>query len=717
MTKIKTARTAEGEKFYYLGHTQAVVDDNGNNIEDLLAEQEEKIELLNDNTGVSDYPEFSTSKTYKTGTIVRHEGALFKFTSDHEPGIWDLEEVKSWSINAESQEKLTELVKEVDILDNKSFGMDYSETITIKNSGGEYEKLLLATSNDKKYKIVISNITSNKVLFIYKKINGVRTEIGNTGYRPSASYELNINEDTYFGIQNADATDIDATITITSEGLFDELKTKIETNKSDVIKVQESFFGVDLASRETISGSGGKYIVPINYNLVGSNYDVELTNIDAGKILFYGKVVNGNDILVGNTSYQETFKFSFEVEDGMSEFYIQNQNYTAMNVTINIKSAGIDKIVKDLSKSTKVEKAVIKIKPNGGDFNNFRSATEFIKNNPHSVGYRLEVYEGEYDVFKDFSQSELNAANFANGFGGIDITDGVDVVGVGCRDKIVIKGELNNNTYSQAVREEISTIQLKGNCIIKNLTIKSNYIRYAVHDDFVENIDKEHRIEGCRIVSDFSSNGITKGIAYGIGTRSGIRVYFDSCEISSIGGHNNTGFDKPDYVEVSNSRVGHFGMAESDSGNNGIVNIVNSDFNYIKRGNYLHWQGVGQTIYPILGDTPHRLGNTIAMKNANGIKVGQCVKWHSLDWAEPTNEVSKVFGICIGFDSEGLAIIQKYGYISERLLGETSFTGWGSGVYLGVNGSCYLTTTNSRNEAVAVVECQYDGVYYIRLIN
>lgn len=113
MTKIKTARTPEGDKFYYLGHTQAVVDDNGNNIEDLLAEQEEKIELLNDNTGVSEYPEFSTSKTYKTGTIVRHEGALFKFTSDHEPGIWDLEEVKSWSINAESQEKLSDLGSKV----------------------------------------------------------------------------------------------------------------------------------------------------------------------------------------------------------------------------------------------------------------------------------------------------------------------------------------------------------------------------------------------------------------------------------------------------------------------------------------------------------------------------------------------------------------------------------------------------------------------------
>lgn len=124
MTKIKTARTAEGEKFYYLGHTQAVVDDNGNNIEDLLAEQEEKIELLNDNTGISEYPEFSTSKTYKTGTIVKHEGALFKFTSDHAPGIWDLGEVKSWSINAESQEKLTELGSKLIELKGFSVGAD-----------------------------------------------------------------------------------------------------------------------------------------------------------------------------------------------------------------------------------------------------------------------------------------------------------------------------------------------------------------------------------------------------------------------------------------------------------------------------------------------------------------------------------------------------------------------------------------------------------------
>ena len=189
MTKIKTARTAEGEKFYYLGHTQAVVDDNGNNIEDLLAEQEEKIELLNDNTGVSDYPEFSTSKTYKTGTIVRHEGALFKFTSDHEPGIWDSGEVKSWSINAESQEKLSELGSQVSGISGfMQYGYIHPDNGAINNgsinknlfvntgfikintngdivlradTANQYNNALAFYDADKKYISGISNVTAN----------------------------------------------------------------------------------------------------------------------------------------------------------------------------------------------------------------------------------------------------------------------------------------------------------------------------------------------------------------------------------------------------------------------------------------------------------------------------------------------------------------------------------------------------------------------------
>ena len=145
MTKIKTARTTEGEKFYYLGHTQAVVNDAGDSIEDLLAEQDEKIELLNDNTGVSDYPEFETSKTYKTGTIVKYEGVLYKFTADHAAGIWDSGEVKAWNINAETQEKLSELGSEVN---NKLSTWDSLQNVGEYGYSSEQKKITIRISDD-----------------------------------------------------------------------------------------------------------------------------------------------------------------------------------------------------------------------------------------------------------------------------------------------------------------------------------------------------------------------------------------------------------------------------------------------------------------------------------------------------------------------------------------------------------------------------------------
>ena len=125
MTKIKTPRTAEGEKFYYLGHTAATVNDAGDSVEDLLLSQDEKIELVNQNTGVTDYPVFSVTKKYKAGDIVIYEadGRLYKFKSDHEAGIWDTTEVTAWSLNKENTEKLAELGSKVNDINNE-IGID-----------------------------------------------------------------------------------------------------------------------------------------------------------------------------------------------------------------------------------------------------------------------------------------------------------------------------------------------------------------------------------------------------------------------------------------------------------------------------------------------------------------------------------------------------------------------------------------------------------------
>ena len=66
-------------------------------------------DTVNGNVGVSDYPEFSASKSYVIGDIVRYNGVLYSFTANHAASAWNGSDVKATSINAITSGKLTEL--------------------------------------------------------------------------------------------------------------------------------------------------------------------------------------------------------------------------------------------------------------------------------------------------------------------------------------------------------------------------------------------------------------------------------------------------------------------------------------------------------------------------------------------------------------------------------------------------------------------------------
>lgn len=70
-------------------------------------------DTVNGNVGVSDYPEFSASKSYVIGDIVRYNGVLYSFTANHAASAWNGSDVKATSINAITSGKLTELESEV----------------------------------------------------------------------------------------------------------------------------------------------------------------------------------------------------------------------------------------------------------------------------------------------------------------------------------------------------------------------------------------------------------------------------------------------------------------------------------------------------------------------------------------------------------------------------------------------------------------------------
>lgn len=73
-------------------------------------------DTVNGNVGVSDYPEFSASKSYVIGDIVRYNGVLYSFTANHAASAWNGSDVKATSINAITSGKLTELEHSVEEL-------------------------------------------------------------------------------------------------------------------------------------------------------------------------------------------------------------------------------------------------------------------------------------------------------------------------------------------------------------------------------------------------------------------------------------------------------------------------------------------------------------------------------------------------------------------------------------------------------------------------
>lgn len=65
------------------------------------------------NIGASDYILFSTSSNYSIGDIVRYDGKLYKFTTEHAAGTWNGTDVELASINSILTSKLSELESKV----------------------------------------------------------------------------------------------------------------------------------------------------------------------------------------------------------------------------------------------------------------------------------------------------------------------------------------------------------------------------------------------------------------------------------------------------------------------------------------------------------------------------------------------------------------------------------------------------------------------------
>jgi hypothetical protein len=204
----------------------------------------------------------------------------------------------------------------------------------------------------------------------------------------------------------------------------------------------------------------------------------------------------------------------------------------------------------------------IAVKKDGtGDFSSLRYAIESITDASESKPYVIELHEGEYAIFSDFTEVEITNTSFV----GIRLPNYVSLLGIGKMENIIIKGELSD-TLDSATKSRVSTLNLQSVHDIENITFTGKNVRYALHDDNnTVGIRAKRNIKKCTFIK-FS--GGTMRPAYGAGCLNGAEYYYEDCEfISDIGKpfslHNNVNFTENAKFKLKNCRFINRGISTS----------------------------------------------------------------------------------------------------------------------------------------------------------
>lgn len=115
------------------------------------------------NTGVEDYPVFSSSEDYLSGDIVNYQGKLYKFNSAHSAGAWIGTDASVITMKQDLDEKLTELENKISKGENliQIVGGELSINIEVP-----YNDLTLPFTIKKG--TILKSINEYSGLFIYK---------------------------------------------------------------------------------------------------------------------------------------------------------------------------------------------------------------------------------------------------------------------------------------------------------------------------------------------------------------------------------------------------------------------------------------------------------------------------------------------------------------------------------------------------------------------
>lgn len=213
------------------------------------------------------------------------------------------------------------------------------------------------------------------------------------------------------------------------------------------------------------------------------------------------------------------------------------------------------------------------VKPDGsGNYTTVKDACAAVVGMSALQRALIKVYPGVY------TDTNYHIPNFC------------DVVGVGERDQIWLKGELPDNV-AVATIPTVQTIWMNQTSRLRNLKITARNMRYPIHSDSgASGYRALQEIEDCYVehignqgAKDYQTSigGDPSGVwgsehAWGCGTHSGQRIYSRRTHwvsrTSPFYFHTNRDFAEPCYVEVDRSHV----ICTTDTGNALVVQALGS---------------------------------------------------------------------------------------------------------------------------------------------
>lgn len=175
------------------------------------------------------------------------------------------------------------------------------------------------------------------------------------------------------------------------------------------------------------------------------------------------------------------------------------------------------------------------------DFTSIRTALESITDSSETHLYEVLVNEGVYELADDYSADEMNAS----GWEGLKMPNFTKLIGVGNRKNIIIRLTLDTP------KELPSTLNLKENCELENITFDSTNARYTIHDDSAVDLTVSHKKRFRNCV--FKCTKSYYSVCYGVGMHAGSDWEFDNCSFeltNEAGGMAMYMHNKQDYQQL-----------------------------------------------------------------------------------------------------------------------------------------------------------------------